>query len=277
MSKIVPNRFSRIVAPLLVALVLVTGCATPPSATDKDAVAEFHEINDPGEPTMRAIFEFNRALDTLLLKPAATLYKGMLPPPAQTRVNYFLNNLRSPIIFINDLLQGDLDRAGTTLMRFVINSTVGILGFGDPATDMGYDFHDEDFGQTLAIWGSEEGPYVMLPVFGPSNPRDAIGVVVDFFIDPFSIWVRNTDRDGLIISRTTTRAIDTRARHFDALEDLERSSLDYYAAIRSLYRQRRADAIKNGASDANMPAPSINEAPQPDDVPSAAEEISSNL
>lgn len=264
----------RVLAPVAVVLVLATGCATPPPASDKDAVAEYNEINDPAEPTMRAIFTFNRALDTMILKPAAVVYKDMLPKPVQTRVHNFLNNLRSPVIFINDLLQGDMDRAGTTFVRFLINTTVGILGLGDPASDLGYAFHDEDFGQTLAKWGLQDGPYVMLPVFGPSNPRDAVGLVVDFFIDPFSNWARNTDNNGLIIARTATSAVDSRARHFDALEDLEKSSLDYYAAIRSLYRQRRIDEIKNGKSSANSPAPSINQLP--DSAPTAGEEISTS-
>lgn len=267
------ERFFRVAASAVVAAFLVTGCATPPPPSDKDAVAEYNEVNDPAEPTMRAIFEVNRALDTMLLKPAAVVYKDLLPKPVQNRVHNFLNNLRSPIIFINDVLQGDMERAGNTFIRFLLNSTIGVLGLGDPASDLGYAFHDEDFGQTLAIWGMQEGPYVMLPVFGPSNPRDAVGMVVDFFVDPFSVWVRNTDRDGLIISRTATRAIDSRARHFDAIEDLEKSSLDYYASIRSLYRQRRADEIRNGKGSANVPAPSINQAPD-DDVPSADEEIS---
>lgn len=276
MPRVLTDRILRVAATAVVALFLATGCATPPPPGDKDAVAEYHEINDPAEPTMRAIFEFNRALDTMLLKPAATAYKDLLPKAVQNRVYNFLNNLRSPIIFINDVLQGDMKRAGDTFIRFLINSTVGVLGLGDPASDLGYAFHDEDFGQTLAIWGLQDGPYVMLPVFGPSNPRDAVGMVVDFFIDPFSLWVRNTDRDGLVISRTATRAIDSRARHFDAIEDLEKSSLDYYASIRSLYRQRRADEIRNGKGSANVPAPSINQAPD-GDVPSVdGDEISSN-
>ena len=269
------NRLFRACAPTVLALFLVTGCAATPPMDDKDAVAEYHEINDPAEPTMRAIFTLNRALDTMILKPAAVVYKDLTPPAFQQRVHNFLNNLRSPIIFINDLLQGDLERAGTTFVRFLINSTVGILGLGDPASDLGHPFHDEDFGQTLATWGVQDGPYVMLPVFGPSNPRDAVGMVVDFFIDPFSIWVRNSNRDGLIISRTATRGIDSRARHFDALEELEKSSLDYYAAIRSLYRQRRVDAIGNGKGDANITAPSINQVPDMDG-PSAEEEISTS-
>ena len=250
---------------VLVAGTLAGGCATAPDPLDKEAVAEFEEINDPAEPTMRAIFSFNRGLDRVALKPLARVYKDVLPVPVQRGVYNFLNNLRSPIVFANDILQGSLKRAGTTLVRFLINTTAGIGGIGDVARDLGFEHHDEDFGQTLAVWGVPEGPYVMLPLFGPSNPRDAVGLVVDFLADPLNRWAANTDRDGIIWARAGSRAVSQRARHFDAIEDLEKSSLDYYAAVRSLYRQRRADEISNGRSSANVPAPGLSGGPSFDD------------
>ena len=131
-----------------------------------------------------------------------------------------LRNLRTPVVLANDLFQGELDRAETTLVRFLINSTAGLLGLFDVAADWGYPYHDEDFGQTLAVWGVPEGPYVMLPLFGPSNPRDAVGLVVDFLTDPFNIWAANTDRHLAILARPGTRAVDTRAIHLTALVDL---------------------------------------------------------
>ena len=247
---------------------LLSGCATPPPPSDKELVKEYNQVNDPAEPTNRAIWEFNRALDTLLLKPAAVAYRDLTPPPFQRRVRNVLNNLRSPIIFLNDIMQGEVERAGVTMVRFIINSTVGILGLGDPASDMGYAFHDEDFGQTLAAWGFDEGPFVMLPVLGPSNPRDAVGTVVDWFIDPFAVWARNTERDALIYARAGVDAVDTRAGLIDTLDDLEKSSLDYYAAIRSLYRQRRTDLIRNGEGDPKRKSPQVNRAPMDiDDMP----------
>ena len=244
---------------VLLAVFLIAGCATMPDPSDKEAVAEFNEINDPGEPAMRAIFEVNLVLDKLLLKPAAEFYKGFMPPALQRGVHNFLNNLRTPIILLNDVLQGKFERAGTTLARFFVNSTIGVLGFSDQAAEMGMEFHNEDFGQTLAVWGADEGPYVMLPIFGPSNPRDAVGLAVDFLVDPINIWASNTDRDAVIWARSGTRAVDQRARNFDIIEDLEKSSLDFYATVRSLYRQRRKDEINDGKSSGNMPAPGLGE------------------
>ncbi len=232
-----------------------------PDPNDAEAVAEYNKVNDPAEPANRAIFEVNRSLDTAFLKPLATFYRDVTPQFFQDRINDALNNLRSPVIFLNDLLQGELDRAITTAVRFMVNSTWGLLGLNDIATDMGFEGHDEDFGQTLAVWGVPQGPYIVLPLFGPSNPRDAIGIVVDFLVDPFNIWADNTDRDFAILSRSGTRAVDLRATHMEALDSLEKSSLDFYASIRSLYRQRRANEIRNGQPSANMPAPGLSQAP----------------
>ena len=246
---------------LFVSLSLVAGCATPPDPTDPEAVAEFKQVNDPAEPVNRAIFAFNRGVDTVVLKPASGMYNHLVPPILREGVHNALDNLRSPVIFFNDILQGEFERAGDTFMRFLINSTIGVLGLGDPATDMGIAGHDEDFGQTLATWGTGEGPYVMLPVFGPSNPRDAVGLAVDFLVDPFNWWAANTNREYATYARGGTRAVDQRARNTDALEDLERTSLDFYATVRSLYRQRRANAITNGGDNSNLPAPGLTDVP----------------
>ncbi len=237
-------------------LAAVSGCATPPDPADREATTEFKQVNDPAEPTNRAVFAFNQVLDKGVLKPAAGMYRDLMPPAVRTGVHNALDNLRSPVVFLNDLLQGDMDRAGITFMRFLINSTLGVGGLGDPASDMGYAYHNEDFGQTLAKWGVDDGPYVMLPVFGPSNPRDAVGLVVDFLVDPFNWWAANSGNDFAPYARGATRAVDERARNYDTLEDLERSSLDFYATIRSLYRQRRADEIGNGTTTIR-PAPDL--------------------
>ncbi len=243
--------------PLLLAVVL-SGCAQSPNPGDAVAIAEYQEINDPAEPTMRAIFGFNRVLDSSVLKPVSKTYRDIAPETIRLGVHNFLRNLRSPVIFINDVLQGEINRAGVTLARFLINTTVGILGINDQAAEMGLDFHDEDFGQTLAIWGIDEGPYLMLPIFGPSSPRDTIGLVVDFFLDPLNMMAFNTDRRWITISRESVSAVDFRSRHYDEIEDLEQSSLDYYATIRSLYRQRRKDEIRNGALAPLDNGPEIN-------------------
>ncbi len=256
------GRYFRVSILVLAAFLFLTGgCATMPDSNDAEAVAEYNKINDPAEPTNRAIFEVNRGLDTAFLKPLATFYRDVTPQFFQDRINDALNNMRSPVIFLNDLLQGELDRAITTVVRFMINSTWGLLGLNDIATDLGLEGHDEDFGQTLAVWGVPDGPYIVLPLFGPSNPRDTIGIVVDFLVDPFNIWAGNTDRDFAILSRAGTRAVDLRATHMEALDSVEKTSLDFYASIRSLYRQRRANEIRNGQPSANMPAPGLSQAP----------------
>lgn len=242
----------RLVAVL--AVVVIAGCATPPS-DDPEEVAEFQRTNDPAEPINRVVFDINQGVDKLVFKPVTGVYRGVVPEPMRRGVHNFLHNLRTPVILFNDLLQGNFDRAATTLSRFVVNSTVGILGFNDAAAGLGLEPHREDFGQTLAVWGANEGPYIMLPILGPSNPRDAIGSVVDFLIDPITWWAQNTDRDNLLLARTVANGIDTRDQLWDVLEELEKSSIDYYAAIRSLYRQRRADEIRNGVGSDTGPAP----------------------
>ena len=256
--RILPSRAIVFVAALLI---LTGGCATAPNPADREAVAEFAALNDPAEPTNRAVFAINRGIDAVILKPVATFYRDYIPKFFQDRMNDVLDNLRSPVIFVNDLLQGEIDRAIATLARFVVNSTFGLAGLNDLATAIGMEGHDEDFGQTLAVWGVPEGPYVMLPLFGPSNPRDTVGLVVDFLVDPFNVWAGNTNRDYAILSRTGARGVDQRAIHMEALDDIERTSLDYYASIRSLYRQRRAEEIRNGKPSATMPAPGLSQAP----------------
>jgi len=254
-------------------LFMVAGCAVTPNSGDVEAVAEFVQVNDPFEPTNRSIFEANRALDGAVLKPAATAYKMVAPEFIQTRVSNILSNLRSPVIFANDVLQGEFKRAALTFLRFFINSTIGVGGMNDMATAMEIEGHDEDFGQTLAVWGVSEGPFVMLPVFGPSNPRDTVGMVVDFFTDPLRLWASNSERNYVPFLRAGVDAVDIRSRNLETLDDLEKSSLDFYAAIRSLYRQRRADAISNGQGAAAVPAPGLGQLPG---VPTleAADELS---
>ena len=228
---------------LLLSLTLAA-CATAP---DDDAV------NDPLEPMNRGIFTFNQALDKMLFRPAAELYHALMPPPAQTAVSNALENLGSPLVLVHDLLQGEGERAGTTATRFAINTTVGVLGFGDPATDMGFPGHKEDFGQTLGAWGGGEGPYLMLPVLGPSNPRDALGKLGDMFIDPMGILASNTGNADAALGRTAGDGMDTRVEYLDTLDQMERTSIDFYAALRSAYRQRRASLVSNGQGPAALP------------------------
>ncbi len=226
---------------------LLTACATPPA--DPQARADFDAVNDPLEPVNRALFEFHQVVDHFVLKPVAFVYANLIPQPLQTSIRSALINLKSPVILANDLLQGETARAGDTLQRFAINSTVGVLGLYDAADKwFGIPPHTEDFGQTLATWGTGEGPYLFIPILGPSNPRDLTGVVVDSVADPVNWYLNNTDREGLIYARTIVTGIDARAQLLETLDALEKTSLDYYVTLRTVYRQRRADEIANRAS-----------------------------
>jgi len=246
------SQFGKLTARLsavLMCATLVTACATRPPADDPEAVAEFEQINDPFEPANRAIFGFNQAVDKAVIRPVAQAYRDVVPEFGRMRVRDFLANLRSPVVFANQLLQGDGDGAWTTLGRFCINTTFGVLGIMDVASEMGLKPEEEDFGQTMAVWGFPEGPYLVLPILGPSNPRDAVGLVADFYIDPITHWSQATSSEWEPVARTGATTVDTREGLLDVLDETERTSLDYYSSLRSLYRQRRAAAISDGNGD----------------------------
>ena len=229
-------------AGLLALGVSIAGCASA-SAAEESADAAL-DPNDPLEPINRGIFAFNRTLDGVILKPAAQIYRGVVLSEARTGVHNVLVNWTLPVVALNDILQGNMDRATITVGRFFLNTGFGFLGLFDVATAWGAEpAHDEDFGQTLGAWGFGEGPYLMLPIFGPSNPRDAVGLVVDHFTDPLTYVILNADES---LARGGVTAVDTRSRHLDQLDELEKLSIDYYAALRSLYRQRRDAEIRNG-------------------------------
>jgi phospholipid-binding lipoprotein MlaA len=160
-------------------------------------------------------------------------------------VHNFLGNLSLPTIFVNDMLQGELSRAGKSMWRLVINSTLGVGGFWDPASKIGIAGHGEDFGQTLAVWGVGEGPYLVLPFFGPSNPRDAAGLVVDAAIDPTN-QIAFKQHIWWSAGREYFTLLDLKGQTYQTIQGIQRSSVDYYSSLRSLYRQLRNDQIRNG-------------------------------
>jgi phospholipid-binding lipoprotein MlaA len=226
--------------------------APAPVVTTEDVQAS--DTNDPLEGGNRVMFGVNQVLDKVLLRPVSVVYREVLPGFAQDGVRNFMNNLNAPVIFANDVLQGETDRAGVTLARFGINSTIGLGGLFDVASEFDLPYHDEDFGQTLGTWGLGEGPYLYFLVMGPTNARDLTGFVVDRGLDPLTYvnW-GDEDLEYAPIARTALNVIDLRARNIDTLDEIERSSVDYYASIRSLYRQSRADAIRNGAPSKDLP------------------------
>jgi len=169
----------------------------------------------------------------------------VIPPPLRTGVSNVLGNLRSPVILANDLLQGNGRRAEITLGRFMINSTVGLAGLFDVAAMIGVHGHSEDFGQTLAVWGVGEGPYLFIPVIGPSNPRDLSGFIVDAASNPF-VWIgQGAAVEALNYSWVGMSIVNTREALLDTIDELRRTSLDPYATIRSASRQRRQAEIEN--------------------------------
>jgi len=237
-------RFTRFT--MLGLLAFLAACATPPPVTDRDALAEFNANNDPAEPFNRVVFAVNQGLDTVLVRPATMAYRTLVPSPARTGLRNALRNIRTPVILLNDMLQGQPQHAGNTLGRFVVNTTLGLGGLIDVADwYWGVPFHNEDFGQTLASWGVGEGPYLVLPLLGPSNPRDTLGFAVDIASQPLT-WLGSGFEVNLLSGlRTGLGLLDAREAVQDTLDEVNRTSLDPYATLRSGYRQGRNAAIAN--------------------------------
>lgn len=219
-------------------------CATPPS--DPGARAAYDEANDPFEPANREIFGFNMWLDRNAIKPVARAYADYVPEWGRKGIRNALNNLAEPVTFANNLLQGEFNRGGITFTRFVVNSAFGLGGLIDVAKSEGVEKQTGDFGQTLWTYGVPDGPFLMLPLLGPSNPRDAIGTGVDGFASPYGYLMDPGPGNWFALGRFTTDGIDTRASVLDELDSVERSSIDFYAQIRSLWRQKRAKDLNNG-------------------------------
>ena len=237
---------------------LVAGCTTAPE--DPDERAAWEEANDPIEDVNRVIFDVNMWLDRNFMKPVAIAYRDYVPELFRDSSANFFSNVRSPVTFVNDLLQFETGRAAETLMRLFVNSTAGIGGLFDVAGEMGLEKHKEDFGQTLAVWGVPEGPYLMLPLIGPSSLRHGVGRYVDKLFNPL-FWVGEfEDPDELEIYgyvEEPINALNERVAVLDTLDEVERTSIDFYAAIRSLYRQRRQDQINNSEIVDDLPVPFI--------------------
>jgi len=214
--------------------------------------------DDPLEGLNRAIFQANEFIYALLLRPVADFYTLLLPPPVQTAIGNMLTNFREPVVLANSILQGDPGRAWQTGQRFVINSTLGVGGILDPASEMGIARIKEDFGQTLGVWGVGDSPYLVLPLLGPSNPRDAIGrYLVDGYFDPLGHYLDNTHQDEAANSRLAVGAVDEYGGVMKELDSIKRTSIDYYAALRSLYLQKRRAEIANGGNAGLPPMPDI--------------------
>jgi len=223
---------------------LLTACANAPASDSEDATA-----NDPLEVPNRFVFAFNVGLDQLVLQPAAVTYRDLVPDELKPPISNFITNMFMPLSFIHAMLQGDFDRAEQAASRFVASAPTLFLGNPQPNRTPVH----EDAGQTLGVWGAGPGPYVMLPILGPSNVRDTAGTIVDFFIDPLGIVAGSE----ATIGRGVGSAIVQRSGNLQQVRDLQRNSVDYYAAVRSLYSQRREAEIKNGGLEPSSAAPTI--------------------
>jgi phospholipid-binding lipoprotein MlaA len=232
----------------------LSACAAKPPSTDEAALADYRQNNDPIEPTNRFFYKINDGIDTYVLRPVAVAYR-QVPGAIRRPVHNVVTNLAAPVTLVNDVLQTKPRRAGDTLMRFAINSTVGGLGLFDVATDWGYPAHTSDFGVTMALWGVGEGPYLFLPVLGPSGARDSAGYVADIGFDPLTYASFGGSR-AVQLSRYGLTALDTRERLIDPIDQVKKSALDPYATFRSLYRQNRQDTIDRTRDDnrATVPA-----------------------
>jgi phospholipid-binding lipoprotein MlaA len=217
---------------LLVAACALAGCATGPDADPRD----------PLEPWNRAVYKFNDKVDQAVARPVASAYRRVVPGQIRDRVRNFFANLADPFIGINDFLQGKPEDGFTDWMRFIVNSSFGLFGLHDMATEVGLEKHNEDFGQTFGRWGAGTGPYLVLPFLGSSNLRDGVGAAFDIYTDP----LRLVEPDRVQYSLWALRLTQTRADLLDASRILEEASLDKYTFQRDAYLQRRRSLVYDG-------------------------------
>ncbi len=230
-----PTARSVLVA-LLTLVAAAPASAADPASPDGDDQGAVH---DPWEGMNRGIFSFNETLDRWILEPVATGWDFVMPDPVERAIVRFYHNASFPVRFVNDLLQWKPMAAAQDVGRFALNTTAGIAGLFDPASDVGLADSDEDFGQTLGVWGVPPGPYLVLPVFGPSNPRDTGGLVVDSatLVYPYFLpfWVNATSTAVSIVNR--------RSRLLETIREERAAAFDFYVAVRNAYVQRRENQV----------------------------------
>jgi phospholipid-binding lipoprotein MlaA len=222
------------IAALLCFLSLLGGCASMQSASSPQ---------DPFEPVNRKVFAFNEFVDTMFLKPAARAYVAVAPAPVQTGVSNFFGNIGDGYSMVNSALQGKYDKFSGDLSRVFVNTLFGFGGLVDLGTPLGYERGEEDFGQTLGHYGAKPGPFLMLPLFGPSNVRDAVGLLPNFAFDPVSKLVSSVSANNTL---KAMRIIDTRAALLPTEALLQSAALDKYTFLRSAYSQRRQNLVFDG-------------------------------
>jgi phospholipid-binding lipoprotein MlaA len=241
-------------APGLLLSTLLAGCATAPPKSDTADYQAYQQQNDPIEPTNRFFYSVNDKIDRYAFKPVAQGYVDITPQAVRNHVGNFVTNIGEPARLLNFMAEGMPRDAGTSLVRFVVNSTIGIGGIFDPASALGYKETDTDFGLTLAIWGVPAGPYLYLPVFGPSGARDVLNLPVEFFATPMEAAPASAALTDFGYSETGIHLINTRAEYIQPIDQIQATALDPYATFRSLYRQSRDSQIQQ-IEQANTPTP----------------------
>lgn len=219
-------------------IALLTALALSACATTQDVATRSDGINDPYETQNRKIHGFNKGLDKNLVRPVSQAY-GVVPVEMRNTVNNFSENLSMPGVAVNSLLQGDLRGTGLATLRFVMNTTIGIGGLFDAASELNIPEHQTDFGETLAVWGSGEGAYIELPVFGPSTQRDTVGLVVDFFTNPLTYSTIDGDARAVPPVAAGASVLNDREKFSDTIDSVLYESADSYAQSRSIYLQNR--------------------------------------
>ncbi|MEP2640162.1 VacJ family lipoprotein [Roseobacter sp.] len=226
-------------------LALMTALALGACATSQDVATRANGVNDPYETQNRKVHGFNKGLDKNIVRPVSQAY-GVVPVEVRNTVNNFSENLSMPGVAVNSLLQGDLRGTGLATVRFVMNTTLGLGGFFDPATELHIPAHTTDFGETLAVWGTGEGAYVELPVFGPSTQRDTVGLVVDFFTNPLTLNTLDGDARRIPPTAAGAAAVNDREKFTDTIDSVLYDSADSYAQSRSIYLQNRRFELGDG-------------------------------
>lgn len=243
MTQHLPRRLSAALALLL--LVQLGACATRPSESDPTALAAYEEANDPLEPFNRSMWGFNMFLDRWLLRPVTWVYRAIVPEELRGVFSRVVENANQPVVIVNSLLQGEFGRSWEATKRLVVNTTVGLAGMADVASLWGIEKIDEDFGQTLAVWGIGGGPYLVLPVVGPSNPRDAVGFVGDSLSEPVGLALDISDHGTARYSWSGGTIVVNRDDRWATIEEVNKAD-DPYVFARSAFRQNRKFKIANG-------------------------------
>ncbi|HEX2796434.1 MAG TPA: VacJ family lipoprotein [Immundisolibacter sp.] len=240
-------------------MVVATAETAPTASTDADDdFGEWEkettpEVSDPLEKINRGVFWFNEQADRFVIKPVAKGYDWALPKPVKRGVSNVFDNLFTPVVAVSDLLQGNFQESAGDVGRFVVNSTVGVVGIFDVATGWGLEKRREDIGQAFGAWGIGSGPYLVLPILGPSSVRDGVGLVGNYFLLPQNY----IEDDGTRWGVTILGGIDTRYRLLDASNVLEQAALDRYAFVRSSYTQHRQNLVENKDAGKAVPAASF--------------------